>query len=564
MTATQACPECGVALPDNAPEGLCPQCLLKQAAASGATPSALDEANTGSYARPLLAPPPEQLATHFPHLEVLGLLGQGGMGAVYQARQRKLDRLVALKVLPPEVGGEPTFAERFQREARALARLNHPRIVGVHDFGDTEDLYYFLMEFVDGGNLRQLMSARRIEPAEAAPIVAQVCEALQYAHDEGVVHRDIKPENILVDRKNGVKIADFGLARLVSRSPADFSLTGSRQVMGTPYYMAPEQMDRPQQVDHRADIYSVGVVLYELLTGRLPLGNFRPPSQEAGVDARFDAIVLRALAREPEQRYQHVRELKSALDALATTVQPGPVTGKSSSAAAVREPVVMSPVAAGSVSRRVPALRFSNGCLCAQGLLRLEENGLHLEYRQTEVGFWSNKDTFRENTIPLQSIEAVRLEKGSRFWNTKLFLTSNSLKALEPFPGYERGEIWFNLNKNEPACVEQFVAALKERLGLEPNPAAQPHLGHLQESAATGPGLGKPGSFFRSLCGYFITGVGQKSLGTPSPPETAPSAPPQATDLKTFLFGMSMLSMLGIVVLVVLLLLLRLLAPIMR
>jgi tRNA A-37 threonylcarbamoyl transferase component Bud32 len=269
----------------------------------------------------LAAPAPAELAPHFPQLEILELLGQGGMGAVYKARQPKLDRLVALKILPAEAGADAHFAERFNREARALARLDHPNIVRVHDFGDSGGFHYFIMEYVEGVNLRQVMRAGDLKPEQALKLIPQICEALQYAHDEGIVHRDIKPENILLDKKGRVKIADFGLAKLLARTPADFTLTATHQVMGTPHYMAPEQMDKPQTVDHRADIYSLGVVLYEMLTGELPLGRFAPPSQQAPVDARLDAIVFRALAREPEWRYQHVSEVKTAVDAITNGIQ---------------------------------------------------------------------------------------------------------------------------------------------------------------------------------------------------------------------------------------------------
>jgi serine/threonine protein kinase len=269
-------------------------------------------------------PDPLELARHFPQLEIMELLGQGGMGAVYKARQRRLDRLVALKILPPEVAAQPAFAERFTREARALGRLSHPHIVTMHDFGEAGGLYYFLMEFVDGVNLRQMIAGGKLQPHEALAIVPQLCEALQYAHDEGVVHRDIKPENLLLDTKGRVKIADFGLAKLTrpgetpERLPA-FALTGSRQVMGTPHYMAPEQMERPQGVDHRADIYSMGVVFYEMLTGELPLGRFAPPSRKIRIDVRLDEVVMRSLEKEPERRYQHASEVKTDLDSISST-----------------------------------------------------------------------------------------------------------------------------------------------------------------------------------------------------------------------------------------------------
>ena len=341
MPGIRQCPQCGVVLSPDAPGGVCPQCVLGLGfgpqptgnGGSGAGSMGADaHAGGASSAAPpttpftpadrFVPPAPAELAGHFPQLEILELLGQGGMGAVYKARQRRLDRLVALKVLPPSVAGYPGFAERFTREARALARLNHPHIVTVHDFGQAGGLYYFLMEYVDGVNLRQLLEGSKLEPRKALAIVPQICEALEFAHEEGVVHRDIKPENILLDRKGRVKIADFGLVKLMSRGEqpvgrAACTLTGSQQVMGTPHYMAPEQMERPQTVDHRADIYSLGVVFYEMLTGELPLGRFAPPSRKVSVDVRLDEVVLRSLEKEPERRYQQASEVKTDVERIA-------------------------------------------------------------------------------------------------------------------------------------------------------------------------------------------------------------------------------------------------------
>jgi tRNA A-37 threonylcarbamoyl transferase component Bud32 len=269
--------------------------------------------STTPYPDRFVAPPADQLSRLIPQVEVLQLLGQGGMGAVYKARQAKLDRLVALKVLPSEPGRDSAFATRFAREARALAKLNDPHIVAIHDFGESGGLFYFLMEFVDGVNLRHLLKAGPLPPAEVFSVVMQICDALQYAHDEGVVHRDIKPENVLVDKRGRVKIADFGLAKLLGQTATDRALTASQQVMGTWNYMAPEQIEHPLRVDHRAEIYSLGVMYYEMLTGGLPLGHFAVPSQRAPVDARTDVVILRALAKEPEQRYQHIHEMKAAI-----------------------------------------------------------------------------------------------------------------------------------------------------------------------------------------------------------------------------------------------------------
>jgi len=311
------CPQCGAALPGGALEGLCPACLLKQGAETGPPPGSA----------PFQPPSLEEVARLFPQLQILAFIGKGGMGAVYQARQPALDRLVALKILPPQAAGGPGFAERFNREARALARLSHPNIVAVHEFGQAGGSPFFIMEFVDGLTLRQLEQAGRLAPAEALRIVPQICEALQFAHDEGIVHRDIKPENILIDKKGRVKIADFGIAKIIGGGEAGAGMTGTRQAIGTPHYMAPEQVEKPQTVDHRADIFSLGVVFYEMLTGQLPLGRFAPPSRKVGIDARLDEVVLRALEREPELRYQQASEVKTQIDTIAST-PPADLSGE--------------------------------------------------------------------------------------------------------------------------------------------------------------------------------------------------------------------------------------------
>jgi tRNA A-37 threonylcarbamoyl transferase component Bud32 len=282
-----------------------------------ATPPRMPAMQTSPHKGAFAAPGLTDLAPLFPQLELQELLGQGGMGAVYKARHAKLDRTIALKILPSYTERDSAFADRFTREARALAKLNHPNIVAVHDFGDAGGQFYLIMEYVDGVNLRQLMQAGHVSPNEALRIISQICDALQFAHDEGIVHRDIKPENILIDKRGRVKIADFGLAKILNRTPIEFTLTGTHQIMGTPHYMAPEQMERPQTVDHRADIYSLGVLFYEMLTGELPMGRFAIPSQKAGVDSRIDDIVLRALEKDPDRRYQRVSEVKSEVESIA-------------------------------------------------------------------------------------------------------------------------------------------------------------------------------------------------------------------------------------------------------
>jgi tRNA A-37 threonylcarbamoyl transferase component Bud32 len=360
MPEGPSCPQCGTPLQPGALTGLCPACLLQQGAAA-------DSATEGGN-RTFVPPTPGELARLFPQLEILQLIGKGGMGAVYKARQKQLDRIVALKILPPGIGDAPAFAERFAREARALALLNHPGIVTLYEFGKVNDsrsselegaLYFFLMEYVDGVNLRQLLRTSRVSPREALAIVPQICDALQFAHDQGIVHRDIKPENILLDRRGRVKVADFGLAKIVAEplspvlvhpvgeggasatgegSPSSVVLTDAGKVMGTPSYMAPEQAERPSEVDHRADIYALGVVFYQMLTGELPGQPIAPPSAKVRVDVRLDEVVLRALEKQPELRYQQASALKTQVETIAAEMGPTPRQSPSGLAVAPEKP----------------------------------------------------------------------------------------------------------------------------------------------------------------------------------------------------------------------------------
>jgi serine/threonine protein kinase len=376
MPEGNKCPQCGTPLQPGALAGLCPACLLKEGAA--------DETATGGGGAPFVPPTVSELSPLFPQLEILELIGKGGMGAVYKARQKQLDRIVALKILPPGIGDDPAFAERFTREAKALAKLNHPGIVTLYEFGQVQNtlgmpatltpslshpmgegdrrsgegsLYFFLMEFVDGVTLRQLLNTGRSSPREALAIVPQICDALQFAHDHGIVHRDIKPDNILMDRRGRVKVADFGLAKLVgdvaqtflSAGSGDFpvasskagntglespvnpqagkpalpaALTDANLAMGTPNYMSPEQMERPLEVDHRADIYALGVVFYQMLTGELPGKRIERPSSKVHIDVRLDEVVLRALEKKPELRFQQASMLKTQVETIAGTPVP--------------------------------------------------------------------------------------------------------------------------------------------------------------------------------------------------------------------------------------------------
>jgi len=327
-TEPATCPNCGKPVSPHALMALCPDCLLRAGFGTATGATVVGDA-------PVFATPaPEELAPHFPQLEVLEVLGRGGMGVVYKVRQKSLNRLAALKLLAPERVEDARFAERFQNEAHALAALNHPHIVTVYDFGQAGGFYYLLMEFVDGVNLRQAMKAGRFTPEQALAIVPPVCEALQFAHEHGIVHRDIKPENLLLDKDGRVKIADFGIARMLHAETPEVGLAES-QPAGTPQYMAPEQKAH-ERADHRVDIYSLGVVLYELLTGELPADRLQPPSSRARgvqIDVRLDEIVLRALEAKPELRYQTAGEFRTQVQTvIATPGGANPVPGPNSPA----------------------------------------------------------------------------------------------------------------------------------------------------------------------------------------------------------------------------------------
>ena len=266
-------------------------------------------------------PSPEHLQRMLPQYEVMSMIGHGGMGAVYKARQKSLDRLVAMKILPPEAADdEAQFIARFQNEARTMAKMNHPAIVGVYDFGETaEGQLYIVMEFIDGTDVAQMIkSAGRLPPDHALAITAHVCDALSYAHDRGVIHRDIKPANILINREGQVKVADFGLAKLDDPSQTT-GLTKSNMAMGTPDFVAPEVLTLGVTVDHRADLYAIGVMLYQMLTGEIPRGMFKMPSLKVESDPRFDAIITKAMESEREARYQTAAEIRKDLDRILTT-----------------------------------------------------------------------------------------------------------------------------------------------------------------------------------------------------------------------------------------------------
>jgi len=293
-------------------------------AVPGPTPANYQR-TTGGHLR-WQPPSPEHLQTLLPAYEILSIIGKGGMGAVYQGRQKSLDRLVAIKLLPPEAAdNDMEFVERFKNEARTMAKMNHPAIVHVYDFGETLDgQLYIVMEYIDGTDVaKMLQSQGKLPPEHALAISAHVCDALQYAHTHGVVHRDIKPANILLNLEGQVKVADFGLAKTADTSQA--GLTKTNMAMGTPDFVAPETLTPGMNVDGRADLYAVGVMLYNMLTGQVPRGAFRMPSVTSATDMRFDKIIGKCMEMDPAMRYQTAFDVRRDLDVILTTplAKPG-------------------------------------------------------------------------------------------------------------------------------------------------------------------------------------------------------------------------------------------------
>lgn len=264
-----------------------------------------------------VAPEAADLAPLFPGYEIQGLIATGGMGAVYGAVQKSLERAVAIKILPQEFTGDAAFRAGFESEAKAMARLNHPNLIGVYDFGEVAGMLYIIMEYVPGQSLHHSAHGIAIDPSEVIRLVTGICHGLAHAHENGIIHRDIKPSNILLDLNANPKIGDFGLAR-----PAERQIQAGEEIFGTPHYTAPEVVAAPSAVDHHADIFSVGVLLHELLTGRLPAADHRTASSISMCDPRFDAIIRRATDLMPDRRYASALEIVEELHTIATTAGP--------------------------------------------------------------------------------------------------------------------------------------------------------------------------------------------------------------------------------------------------
>ncbi len=301
-TDAPVCARCGGRL--NA-EGWCLPCLARGQSHAAAAPSSPPAAHAQAAA------PPE-----IPGYEVLDLLGHGGMGAVWKARQQDTGEVVALKVLHRALSGQQRAVERFEHEVDLLATLDHPNVVRLLDAGETGDgALFFATEHVEGCDLRRLLRAERLPPERALAIFGRVCDALRHAHGRGVLHRDLKPANILVGADGTVKVADFGLGKALQPTNSPL-VTQAQDAFGTPYYVAPESVVDASSADERADVYGLGVLLYEMLTGKVPQGAFSDVSAACGLSRRWDALLRAALKDDRGQRLPDVASFQHAAERL--------------------------------------------------------------------------------------------------------------------------------------------------------------------------------------------------------------------------------------------------------
>ncbi len=251
-----------------------------------------------------------------------GKIGQGGAAEIYKARQESLDRDVAIKILSSNFSDDPEIVRRFERESKVIAKLHHPNIVNVIDRGTTGGRYYFIMSYIDGTSLREVIDSKKISMKVKMEMIVQVCKALDYAHNNGVIHRDIKPGNVLIDRQGNALVADFGIAQIVGIPETE--MTSSDMIMGTLAYMSPEQKLSSTNIDQTTDIYAVGIMIYEILVGKKPLGRFKLPSEIIStIPKKYDALISKCLASEAKDRYQRAVELKDAILEIITNGSSG-------------------------------------------------------------------------------------------------------------------------------------------------------------------------------------------------------------------------------------------------
>ncbi len=431
-----SCPQCASI---HSPDGNCPVCLLNLAIGyQGAdlthdTPESID-----------------QLSTQFPQYRIQRVIGRGGMGTIYQAKQVSLDRDVALKVIDRSICSDASFQDRFEREAKALAILNHPNIVTVYDYGRTADgLAYLVMEFVHGLNLREAMQAMPIDVPSAIRIIRELSEALRFAHSKGIIHRDIKPENVLLSDGDQVKLADFGIAKILNQRD-ERKITATRQILGTAHYLAPEQWESPNDVDHRIDIYALGVMLYELLTQQLPIGNFEPPSHiNPHVDPSLDEVVMKAMHRRPSARYPTVEAFQAALAGIAPVASQQPV--------ARNEPVQSHEDHAVTY---VPfQLESYLGFGVVNGTLQVHPAGLRIEYFTRDAIMGQIRSAL--TTIEADWNDLLQVQYKPGFLNAKLRLVSKSISLFAAFPENEAGSIALAIRNQDKAQAEVAMARIR-------------------------------------------------------------------------------------------------------
>jgi serine/threonine protein kinase len=424
--------------------GQCNLCLLQVGLANSHGNQSLNH-HLDSKGLPTI----EEISASFPQLTIQRLIGRGGMGAIYLARQTALDRKVAVKLISKEISNDATFIERFEREARALAKLNHPHVVTVFDSGRTADgTAYLIMEFIEGINLREAIQSMPISVEDAVDYISKMAMALQYAHEKGIVHRDIKPENVLLGEDGSLKIVDFGIAKILAgaNSPID-NLTRTRQVLGTPHYLAPEHLEAHDQVDHRVDLYSLGVLFYELLTRKLPMGNFEQPSTiNSNVSTAIDRIVSKCMQRNPSLRYQTASELNEDLKALATPV--------------------IEPILVASHSNRGISVPFEcdalGGLAAARGVIRATDRGLRIEYKLTDEFLGTFKSQLQVLDIPRENLIRIDLKGG--WFSHSLSVVVDSIQLIDTFPNSESGRIEVTIKHEDRLLVEQLISTMN----LEP------------------------------------------------------------------------------------------------
>ncbi len=285
------------------------------------------------------APSLQEVAELFPNYDVHGLIACGGMGAVYHANQRSLDRDVAIKILPREFSQDSEFRVSFAAEAKAMAKLNHPNLIGVYDFGDVNGLLYIVMEYVPGSSLYSVSNKRIVHQDDALKMVIDVCRGLSHAHQFGILHRDIKPSNILMDANANPKIGDFGLASVLGKQVEE-----GEQIFGTPGYTAPEVIEPPHSFDHRADIFSVGIMLHEMLTGIEPNGVDPLAELPAATNPKLRSIIQKAIHPNPEARHASTDELVADLEKIGAFKKTSLITSSVTARAPHRQAALQKPV----------------------------------------------------------------------------------------------------------------------------------------------------------------------------------------------------------------------------